>query len=253
MPEDRIVSCLGSFVDILNDPKGYDPESLQGLSLQAPDLVSSFIRATLSSDETAMQSKFSELAIHASRTNSFSGWFNLARLAHRLFFHQAAIEYYEQAMRLAEVQFDKIKIAQALSGLGSLYSEVEDWDRAGACYEKAEQCLQECGQTTPTLPVLRDLGHVHKMRGELGKAMQCYNRVLEQIDPEDRSGRAEALDHLGELHQLQGDLAGAEECYQKMPGRARAMRRQGWRRGNPGISGIALPAAGHRQSGTKLH
>ena len=34
--------------------------------------------------------------------------------------------------------------------------------------------------------------------------------ILEQLDPEDRSGRAEALGHLGELNQLQGDLAGAQ-------------------------------------------
>ncbi|HOV51422.1 MAG TPA: tetratricopeptide repeat protein, partial [Methanothrix sp.] len=152
--EDRVVSCLESFAKILADPKGYDPERLKGLSQSAPDPVSSFILATLSSDEAAMQCKFQELADHVSCLGSFSAWFNLALLARSLFFHQAAIEYYERALHLAEVQYDKKRASLALSGLGKLYAEVEDWERSAGCYKRAHQCLIEAGQPSEALTVL---------------------------------------------------------------------------------------------------
>ncbi len=142
MSSDRIVTCLGSFAEILSDPGGYEPERLKSLSRNVPDLISSFIEAILSSDEDVMQEKLVELADYATHVNSFQAWFNLGFLAQRLFFHQAAIEYYEKSASLARAQGDDENVSRVLFSLGSLYGEEEDWNRACECYEKALQALQ---------------------------------------------------------------------------------------------------------------
>jgi len=203
MSDDRIVSCLGSFAEILSDPRGYEPERLKGLSTDAPDLVSSFIQATLSSNETAIQQKLNELADHASGISSFQAWISLAVLAQHLFFHQSAIEYYQRSIRLAEDLGNNNDLSRALHGLGSLYAEEEDWDRASQCYEKALKCLEDAGEASSAVPVLRSLGEVYRLRGDCDGAMQCYRSVLDKLDAEDRSGLAEALGSMGRVSQLQ--------------------------------------------------
>ena len=124
---ESVVSSLGSFAEMLSDPEGYDPERLKSLSVGVPSLLSSFIEAMLSSDEEVMKRRLTDL----------EAWFNLGRLAHHLFFHQAAIEYYSNASDLAQILSDDDSLASILLCLGALYGEEEDWARACQCYEKA--------------------------------------------------------------------------------------------------------------------
>jgi hypothetical protein len=88
---ESVVSSLGSFAEMLSDPEGYDPERLKSLSVGVPSLLSSFIEAMLSSDEDVMKKRLTDLEDYASEVNSVQAWFNLGKLAHHLFFHQAAI------------------------------------------------------------------------------------------------------------------------------------------------------------------
>ena len=62
------------------------------------------------------------------------------------------------------------------------------------------------------------------MQGEYHQAIQCYSRILKEIDAKDRPGRADALSRLGDLHQMTGDMVNAEECYQKEPEREGEMQ-----------------------------
>ena len=166
MSTDRIVSCLGSFAEILSDPGGYEPERLRGLSQNVPELISSFIEAILSSDEDLMQEKLAELADYASHINSFQAWFNLGFLAHRLFFHQAAIEYYEKSASLAHIQGDHENVSRVMFSLGSLYGEEEDWNRACQCYEKALRAVDGCEKSSLMRPILGNLGSIYRLQGE---------------------------------------------------------------------------------------
>ncbi len=145
--------------------------------------------------------------------NSFQAWFNLGFLAQRLFFHQAAIEYYEKSESLARAQGDDENVSRVLFSLGSLYGEEEDWNRACECYEKALLALKGCEKSSLMRPILGNLGSIYRLQGEYHQAASCYSRVLDVLDSDDRAGRADALDNLGYLYQMNGDLSRAEECY----------------------------------------
>jgi tetratricopeptide (TPR) repeat protein len=173
--------------------------------------LSSFIEAALSSNGDLMHLKLRELAEHAARENSFQCWFDLGVLAHRFFFNQAAAEYYEHSLELAETVGDPKKAAKALNNLGSLYAEVEDWDRAGDCYTKGLDYLERSEDNSSMASVLSNLGDVFLRRGEHERALECYQKALIRLkDSGDCTGAAEALNSLGRAHQLKGDLGLAE-------------------------------------------
>ena len=209
MSSDRVVSCLGSFAEILSDPAGYEPERLKALSRDVPDLISTFIEAILSSDEDAMQEKLIELADYATHVNSFQAWFNLGFLAQRLFFHQAAIEYYEKSASLARAQGDNENVSRVLFSLGSLYGEEEDWNRACECYVKALQAGKGCEKSPVMRQILGNLGSIYRLQGEYSQAAGCYSRVIDLLGSDDRAGRAEAFGNLGDdIPDARGPLQG---------------------------------------------
>ncbi len=211
---ESVVSSLGSFAEMLSDPEGYDPERLKSLSVGVPSLLSSFIEAMLSSDEEVMKRRLTDLEDYASVVNSVQAWFNLGRLAHHLFFHQAAIEYYSNASDLAQILSDDDSLASILLCLGALYGEEEDWARACQCYEKALVAIDMAKRPRLLPQVLERLGRARRLQGEYHQAQICYSRILEVLDPRDKKGRMEATSNLAELCQIQGDMEKAEKLYQ---------------------------------------
>jgi hypothetical protein len=113
MSEESIFSSLEDFAKALADPGGYEPERLLALSYRAPDPLSTFIEAALSSDGDLMHIKLRELSEHALRKNSSQAWFDLGVLAHRFFFNQTAAEYYERSLERAVAEWD-LKSGQSL-------------------------------------------------------------------------------------------------------------------------------------------
>jgi tetratricopeptide (TPR) repeat protein len=213
MSDDTITSLLGSFAEVLADPGGYEPNELEALSKDAPAPLPSFAKAVLSSDGGLLLKTIEELAALASRENSFNAWFNLGVLAHRLFFTQAAICYYERSLELADAQKDEKNAAKALNNLGSLYAEGEDWDRASEHYRRGLKQLEKEGDLQAALPLLKNLGDVHRMCDELDQALKCYEKALTATDG--GTNTIEVLNKLGKLHQLKGDSSKALEFYQK--------------------------------------
>ena len=158
MIDDRYVFSLGILADALCQPGGYEPKRLRSISLQGSDLVSPFIEAILSTDESQMQKRLADLADSLSGSSSSTAWFNLGRLAASLFFRHAAEEYFEMSASLAQAQGDGEIEAQAWLSLGSLQSNDEDWDRACLFYEKALQAIDECKSQSLMCTVLTNLG-----------------------------------------------------------------------------------------------
>ncbi|MDD4579743.1 MAG: hypothetical protein PHF80_03615, partial [Methanothrix sp.] len=102
MTYDCIVSSLSQLAMALSQPNGYDPGQLQSLARQQLGPVSSFAESILSSDEEQMQKSLTGLADHLSGLASYEAWFDLGRVASSLFFHHAALEYFEWSARVAE-------------------------------------------------------------------------------------------------------------------------------------------------------
>ena len=139
----------------------------------------------------------------------------LGVLAHRFFFHQAAIEYYDRSVSVARVRGENENVSQALNSLGSLYAEEEDWDRSCQFFVLALQSLDNIGKSPLARHILENLGHVYRMQGEYHQAIQCYSRILKETDAKDRLSRADALSRLGDLCKMAGDMVNAEECFKK--------------------------------------
>ena len=134
MSEDRINPSRGALAEILTD-RGSEQECPKGISRIAPDPVSSFIQAALSSDGEMRNCHLKLLEEHASQVNSYHAWFDLGVLAHRFFFNQAAEEYYLRSIEMAEKNAENA--SKALNNLGQLYLAEEDWERACGCFQKA--------------------------------------------------------------------------------------------------------------------
>jgi tetratricopeptide (TPR) repeat protein len=198
--DDNVTSLLGTFAGFLADPDGYEPNDLEAISKDAPAPLPSFVKAVLSSDGVLLQRTIEELSSLASKADCFDAWFNLGVVAHRLFFTQAAICYYERSLKLAESQKDGKNAAKASNNLGSLYAEGEDWDRAFEHYRRGLKQLEEEGDLQAAIPLLKNLGDAHQRRGELDQALLYYEKALVATDR--GTSASEVLNNLGKIHQL---------------------------------------------------
>jgi tetratricopeptide (TPR) repeat protein len=212
MSEDQISSSLGALAQMLADRRGSELECLKGISQMAPDHVSSFIQAALSSDGEKMHRHLTALEEYASRTNSFQAWFDLGILAHRFLFNKAAEEYYERSISFAELEGENA--SKALNNLGCVYMEEEDWERASICLQRAMQCLDGDISSSPDTPA--NLGKVYRSKGEYNLALECYEMLLPALSgPENQLALAETWNEMGNIWRLSGDLHKSRDCYQK--------------------------------------
>ena len=63
---------------------------------------------------------------------------------------------------------------------------------------------------------LNQMGHIHKLRGELKEAEDCYRRVLQLgSDVSDEASQAVALGNLGLIYETRGELDKAEDVFLK--------------------------------------
>ena len=95
---------LGLLAEALGRGNGCDPEQLKSLSLGDAGPLSSFVSALLSTDENQVQEKLAEMAELLSSSGSSRDWFDLGRVAHALYFRQAAEEYFLRSLDLAKEQ-----------------------------------------------------------------------------------------------------------------------------------------------------
>jgi len=148
-------------------------------------------------------------AIHTLIGNSFM---NLARLAE-------AGGHYGQALQAADKARDKQGTAAALVGLGLVYADRDDLDRAEETYRKALAIHEEIGDRLGQARCLGNLGLVYADRGDLDKAEEHQKRAL-AIDQEtgNRLGQAQDLGNLGNVYRQRGDLDKAEEHYRRVLG-----------------------------------
>mgnify|MGYP001190488609 FL=1 len=128
---------LGLLAQALRQPNGCDPERLKGIPLQLSQPISALMSALLSTDENQMQERLAEMEDLLATSASPRDWLDLGRLAHALYFRQAAEQYFVKSADLAGEQDEGLTESSAYLALGNLSSEDEDWDRAVQFYRKA--------------------------------------------------------------------------------------------------------------------
>ncbi|HQN31431.1 MAG TPA: tetratricopeptide repeat protein, partial [Methanothrix soehngenii] len=196
MTEANGMPLLGLLAEALGQENGCDPKQLKSLSLGDSGPLSSFVSALLSTDENQIQEKLAEMAKLLDSSDSSRNWLDLGRVAHALYFRQAAEEYFLRSLDLAREQREGLMEPSAYLSLGDLYSEDEDWDRAVGYYKKALSRSEAAGTLDGAVPIreiLVNMGRACRLQGDLAAARECYSQALDLLDEGDLAGRSQAL------------------------------------------------------------
>ncbi|HPM27196.1 MAG TPA: tetratricopeptide repeat protein, partial [Methanothrix sp.] len=207
---------LGLLAEALGRGNGCDPEQLKSLSLGDTGPLSSFVSALLSTDENQVQERLAEMAGHLAPSGNSRDWFDLGRVAHALYFRQAAEEYFLRSLDLAREQKEDLMQSSAYLSLGVLYSEDENWDLAVQYYRKALSLGQAAEEETAHIhEILVNMGRACRLQGDLAAARECYSQAMDLLDEDDLAGRSQALYALGEISAEKGELDEAQQFYEK--------------------------------------
>lgn len=115
-----------------------------------------------------------------------------------------------------------ILLARNLVNFFNTYAYWADWERTHLLALEASRQLADGADTEQSASrnreaqTLTNLGNVHSLQSNWGKASQCYKQSLEIFsDLEDRPGVARTLGNLGNVYSRQDYWGKASECYQQ--------------------------------------
>jgi tetratricopeptide (TPR) repeat protein len=91
---------------------------------------------------------------------------------------QKALDHYSQALPLLRAVGDREGEAVTLNHLGLVHNELGDKQRALEHYNQALTLLRAVGNRWREAQALNDLGYVYNDLGERQRALECYNQAL---------------------------------------------------------------------------
>ncbi len=99
-------------------------------------------------------------------------------------------------------------VAREMHNLGVVLQEMESWEKAKSCYERAANAKRMCrGATLSLADTLNNLGIVYYKMGEFDECLEAYEEVLaiqnRYLDKDD-SERIQTLRHLGNGYEAVG-------------------------------------------------
>ncbi len=127
-----------------------------------------------------------------------------------------ARENFLKARKGFEELGDKRLLASTLNSTGSLFWELDDFDRALEYYRGALRLFNQVGWIRGTSTVLNNMGNVYDDQGMPDKALDCYQRALvtsRQLGLQ--LSIANNLNNIGDLYQRKGVLPKALSYYKR--------------------------------------
>ena len=103
---------------------------------------------------------------------------NIGLVYHYLGKMRKAIEYYEQALKIAQEMENRRIEGSTLGNLGRVYSDLGEPRKAIEYYERALKITQEIGDRHEEGNILGNLGIAYKNLGETRKAIEYYEQAL---------------------------------------------------------------------------
>jgi len=91
---------------------------------------------------------------------------------------QKAIEYYNQSLLLSQKLGNKAQEAVTLSNIGLVYSDLGEKQKAIEYYNQSLPLSQQLGDKAQEAITLNNIGHVYDTLGEQRKALEYYNQSL---------------------------------------------------------------------------
>ncbi|MEP6518334.1 CHAT domain-containing protein [Microcoleus vaginatus] len=152
---------------------------------------------------------------------------------------RSAIAKLEEALKLYRQAGDNRGQALSLLGLGKVYSELGEKQKALEYYSQSLPLFRAVGDRSGEATALNNIGVVYSALGEKQKALEYYSQSLPLSRATgDRGGEARTLNNIGNVYSYLGEKQKALEYYsQSLPLR----RATGDRRGEAGtINNIGL-------------
>lgn len=174
----------------------------QGNLSQAEAIFRTFLEAAkLANDQRAISSAWSNLAI----VQDIGGN------------HRVALQYFEEALKVAQAIGDKKLIGPKLADVGSAYRGMNDLDQALDYYSRALEIVRETQDGTAIQGILSNMGDVYQQLGRTDKALASYDEALKvKAEGWDAStGNAALLTNIGALYKSQGNYSLAMEYFRK--------------------------------------
>jgi len=149
-------------------------------------------------------------------TGNSDGWNRLGHLQSRSGNLDAALQSYNQVLRIGEAEGKKELLAIAYGNLGIIYKTRGDLDKAEEYYRKSLAIEKELGRKGGMASDYGNLGNIYQIRGDLDKAEEYHIKSLAIHEALGRKeGMASDYGNLGIIYKTRGDLGKAEEYYRK--------------------------------------
>lgn len=120
-------------------------------------------------------------------------WSERGLLYHFAGEQEAALEHLTHAARLAEELGDRRQIGYALTRLGHTLTALGRFDEAAAAYQKAFQLHRALQQTNRSIYALAGLASLAHRQGELPRAQQLVEQILDHLTTRNLDATDEAL------------------------------------------------------------
>lgn len=132
----------------------------------------------------------------------------------RLSDYEKAVQFYVQALAMAQKGGSHSLIAEALNGMGFVYCLMRDYDLAEKYSLQALDTAQTIADYRNSARALSNLGIVAESREDFAAARTNYDRALGIFrDIDDQRGAASTLNNLGMTADTQGDYESAQQYY----------------------------------------
>ena len=127
---------------------------------------------------------------------------------------EAGIEWGQQALAIAQQEFDLIDEAHALIELGWAFHRAKQFADAERCFRRTREIYREEGNSWLIANTLNGLGSTCLELGRLEEALDCHQQALEIFrQVRDRPREGSTLRLLGDVHLAANRLDLAFDCH----------------------------------------
>jgi DNA-binding CsgD family transcriptional regulator/tetratricopeptide (TPR) repeat protein len=152
-----------------------------------------------------------EAGENAPASTRLGGLIAAAFLAENHSVYETAWTRFEQAAALAESTGDRLALAQALDGMGTVASNRGDFEVATDRHERAAEVARELGNERMVAVATANLGSIAYRQADFDRAEQCWMECRAVLRKRgDLQGESLMTGNLGALAVMRGDLEQAE-------------------------------------------
>jgi len=129
---------------------------------------------------------------------------------------QAALQSWEEALRLYRQSGNRVGEGRILGNFGAVYEALRDYPRAIAAFEESLDVARDIDDYQGIVYALNNLGHTHERLGNYQEALVYQEEALTLTQQwGDRAGEQHTLNSLGILYKATGDYDRAIATYER--------------------------------------